>query len=380
MNKSKMLAGFIAVALAALGTVSCSKRRETSSASMPSPVRVEALLPLTGPSAFLGDFCRNGMQLAVDEVNAKGGVNGGQLQLVFADTKNDPKEGIAAFQKAMIAKPAAVIVAMSSVASAVAPLADSEKIPLFATMVSSKGATENHPSMFRLFINADVDARLMARFAAEKAGFKSVAIISVNDEMGESFSAVFSETLAASRGKVPIHERFDKAAADFRDVAAKVKSVPSDAIYLLGYDKNLGQLAKTLREQGVTQPFLSIATIAQDPVRAAAGEALNGTFFTSVDFDAESPRTPVAKSFVAAYKQGFGKNPTYFSAFSYDAVLLLAEAIRKKGPGREQVIEGLRGIDSFEGATGTLSFGGTRDARFGMLVKKIVDGAISDAK
>jgi branched-chain amino acid transport system substrate-binding protein len=280
----------------------------------------------------------------------------------------------------MLSRPSAVVVAMSSVTSAIAPLADEQKVPLFATMVSSKGVTDNHPTMFRLFINADIDARLMAEFAAKTKGFKNVSIISVNDEMGASFSSVFTETFTAAGGKIATHESFDKAATEFRDVAAKIRAVPSEAVYLLGYDRNLGQLAKALREQGVTQPFLSIATIAQEPVRAVAGDALNNTFFTAVQFDAEAPSGMKAKAFVAAYEKRFGKKPTYFSAFAYDSVLLLAEAMHSKGTSSDNVVAGLQAIESFEGTTGTISFGGTRDARFPMTVKQINQGAVSSAK
>jgi branched-chain amino acid transport system substrate-binding protein len=378
MNTSKKLPLLIAgVAVVAVIAVLMVKKPVQEKGPPPT---VAVILPLTGNTAFLGEFCKNGMELAVEQANGSGGVSGQPLKLDFADSKNEPKEGVAVFQKAMLSRPSAVVVAMSSVTSAIAPLADEQKVPLFATMVSSKGVTDNHPTMFRLFINAEIDARLMAEFAAKTKGFKNVSIVSVNDEMGASFSSVFTETFTAAGGKILAHESFDKVATEFRDVAAKIRAVPSEAIYLLGYDRNLGQLAKALREQGVTQPFLSIATIAQEPVRAVAGDALNNTFFTAVQFDADAPSGAKAKAFVAAYEKRFGKKPTYFSAFAYDSVLLLAEAMHSKGTSSENVIAGLQAIESFEGTTGTISFGGTRDARFPMTVKQISQGAISSAK
>ena len=360
-------------------TVSIAVLNKKSTGAQASPPTLSVILPLTGNTAFLGEFCKNGMDLAAEQANAIGAIGGQPLKLDYSDSKNEPKEGVAAFQKAMLSRPAAVVVAMSSVTSAIAPLADGQKLPLFATMVSSKNVTVNHPWMFRLFINADIDARLMAEFAAKK-GFKNVSIVSVNDEMGGSFSSVFTDAFTGLGGKIALHESFDKAAADFRDVAAKVRAVQCDAVYLLGYDANLGQLAKALREQGITQPLLSIATIAQAPVRAVAGDALNNTFFTSVKFDADVPDGPKAVAFVAAYEKRFGKKPTYFSAFAYDSVLILAETMRAKGTTAEAILQGLQSIASFEGTTGTISFGGSHDARFPMTVKQINQGTVSIAK
>jgi len=323
----------------------------------------------------LGEFVRNGIDLAVYDINKEGDSIKNTLVVEYADSKNDPKEGLAAFQKAMLADPAVVLVAMSSVAGAIAPIADERRVPLFATMVSSKDATENHPFMFRLFINADIDARLMATFAAKK-GMLRIAVISVNDEMGASFSSVFQDTLAALGGQVVLHENFDKSATDFRDVAAKARSTPSDALYLLGYDKNLGQLARSLREQGVTQPFLSIATISQEPVMNTAGSAIDNTYFTSVRFDADAPGDELTMQFVNNYLAKYGKKPTYFSAFAYDAVMLIQKAIEIGGSSREQIVASLSSLENVEGVSGNISFGGKRDARFDMVIKKIEQGKV----
>jgi len=373
MSKSKWLVGLVVVVIVALFLL----QRGGDTPPKEKPVATQqsiiigAILPLTGSVAFLGDFVKNGMQIAVDQINSTGGIHGKSLDLSYADSSNIVKKGVAAFQQLALMNPAAIIVTMSSVTSAVAPLADDRNIPLFATMVSAKDATQGHPSMFRLFINADIDARLMAEFAAKKKKMKRVSIVAVNDDMGKSFSSVFTKTFTRLGGKVPIYEIFDKSASSFRDIAAKVAAVPTDAVYLLGYTRNLGRLAKALREQGVTKPFLSIATIAQEKVREIAGNALEDTYYTSVQFDAKAPISDKSKKFVDAYKSSFGKLPTYFSAFAYDSVLLLAEAMRSRGTSSSQVTEGLKEIKAFDGVTGTISFNKDRDAQFPMSVKSL---------
>lgn len=378
MSKSKTLFVLFA-SIAVLSAAIWILRERRDQESNPGAIRIGAIMPLTGPTAYLGDFCKNAMELAKDQVNRENGIAGSNLDIIFVDSKNEPKEGVSAFQKLQIEKPAAIVVGMSSVTNAVAPLADAAELPLFATMVSAKGVTDGHPMMFRLFINADIDARIMAEFAATKKKFETISIVAVNDEMGNSFSDVFSKTFIGLGGKIVLKEFFDKNASDFRDIAAKVAATPTDAVYLLGYDKNLGQLAKALREQGVQQPFLSIATIAQEPVRLAGGASLHNTYFTAVEFDAQSPSGAKAKAFVAEYEKRFGNKPTYFSAFAYDTILILADAMRSKGTQPKQVAEGLRATQSFDGTTGSISFSGTQDARFPMSVKIMSKDGISAA-
>jgi branched-chain amino acid transport system substrate-binding protein len=243
---------------------------------------------------------------------------------------------------------------------------------VFAGMVSTRGITDGTPWLFRLFVNADTDARTMAEYAVGKLNLKRITIIAVNDEMGQAFSEVFAKTLTQNGGAVTTTEYYDKSTRDFRNIIQRLKDQATDAFYLLGYDANLGVLATQIREAGLRQPLLSIGTLAQENVRKSAGPALDGAYYTSVAYTPDAASTNNrAATFVAAYTNQFGKSPTYFSAFSYDTVQLLATAMRDKGTTPKDVRSGLLAIQSYPGVIGNISFAGNQDAAFPMEVRVI---------
>ena len=364
----------IIVALMALTVVytGCGKSDNT--------VKIGAILPLTGNTAFLGEFCKNGFDLAVEKINNAGGINGKQLVLMYEDSKNDPKEGITAFNRLSMINVPVILTAMSSVASAQLPLAKEKKLVLFATTVSSKGFTEGNDWAFRLFITADVDAVTMAEYAYGNLNYKNVAIVSVNDEMGNSFTKVFTDKFTSLGGQIVLTEMFDKNETNYKNILTKLKQSNFDALYLLGYDNNLGVIPNQLRALSIKQPIMSIATISQDYVMKNASKALDGTYFTSTFFNPEKPMNKEAENFVAEYKTKYGKTPNYFAGFAYESVMLIAQAMKTNGLKSDQIRLGLLNIKDMNGVMGPVSIKVNGDASFPMSVKIIQTGKIVDAQ
>jgi branched-chain amino acid transport system substrate-binding protein len=345
------------------------------------PYKIGALLPLTGNASFIGEYVKNGIELATEEINAGGGINGTKIEMLYEDTKNDPKEGVSIVNKlTSIEKVPVVISAMTGVTNAIIPIADRNNTVVFATTVSASGVTEQSQNVFRLFITADIDASTMAKFAAVSLKLKKIAIIHVNDDFGLSFAKVFTSIFQGKDRKVIFTEGYDKGTSDYRTLLLKLKKASPDAVYLLGYDNNLGIIPKQLRELDITMPILSIGTIAQPNVLLQAGNALNVTYFTTTEFSADNPMNEASKKFIENYRKKYGKAPNYFSAFAYDSVKLIANAIKIKGYSPEGVRSGLLGIKDFKGTTGSITIKSNRDADFKMVVKKIEDGKVTDAK
>lgn len=346
-------------------------------------IKIGAILPLTGNASLVGEYVKNGIDLAVDEINSKSGIKGKKIVILYGDSKNDPKEGISIFNKFIsLAKVPTVISAMTSVTQAVTPIADSNKIVILATSVSASGITENSPWLFRLFVTAENDATTMANFASDKLKYKRLGVLHVYDDFGLNFSKVFTSTFENRKkgNKVVFSEGFDKKTSDYRSILAKVKKKHLDAIYILGYDNNLGLLPKQMREIGITIPILSIGTIAQPNVIAQAGKALDGTYFTTTEFSADNPLTQEAVLFVEKYKAKYNKTPTYFSAFAYDSIMIVSEAIKNEGYSSDTIQKGLQNIKDFKGVTGVITIKPNRDADFKMVVKTIKKGIIEDVE
>jgi branched-chain amino acid transport system substrate-binding protein len=347
----------------------------------PETIKIGAILPLTGNASLIGEWVKNGIDLAVEEVNSSGGVNGKKIEIIYGDSKNDPKEGISVFNQIFsIYKLPVIISAMTGVTNSLIPLADKNRIVLFATTVSAPGVADKSPWVFRLFITADIDAKTMAEFALNKLKIKKLGVIYVNDEMGLSFSKIFSTTIEKGGATIIFNEAFDKGLSDFRNLALKIKKFDVEAIYIVGYENNLGVLPKQLREMNINARFLSIGTISQPNVFSQAGKFLDGTYFTTVEFTSAAPKTEVAKKFVNFYKIKYGKEPNYFSAFSYDTIMLIVTAIKRSGYNAQKIQKELLNIKDFDGVCGKITIKSNGDAEFPMVVKTIKNGRIEDVR
>jgi len=370
------LAVVMALCVCMVVVAGCSKREKILSPPQ-EEVTIGAILPITGPASVLGEFVRNGIIVAAEEINAQGGINGRPLRVIIEDSKNDPKEAISAYRKLVASeRVSAVISSMSGVSSALVPLAESDRKILFATTVSASKFAAKSPWVFRLFISADIDAATAARFAHQKLNAKTAAILHVEDDMGKSFASVFETTFSAVGGSIAITEAFSATTMDFRNVAAKLIGLRVDLLYLVGYDKNLGILIKQLRESGVTMPVLSIATVGEPYVIQQAGTAAEGIYFTSTQYDPQNPRNDIVRKFVSKSEALTGKTPNYFAAFAHDSLVALCSALRTvtDPTDSESVRVALTEIPPLDGVVGTVSFDVDGDAFFPMIVKQIKNG------
>lgn len=367
---------FMAVAVVSgllLSTFSACTKKE------PNIIKIGAILPLTGPVSNLGQWVKNGIDIAVSEVNSSGGVSGKSIQMVYADSKADPKEGLSAFTQMLNTdNPPVYISAMTGVTNALIPVADKNKRVLFATTVSAAGMTEKSPWVRRLFITADIDAKTMAQYAAEKLGLKKVAIVMVNDDMGLSFAGVFKNVFEFAGGKVVAEEVFEKGNTDFRSMLAKLKKIAPDGLYIVGYDNNLGVLPQQIREAKIKSTILSIGTLGQPNVLAQAGASLDDSYFTTTEFSAEAPRTEQARIFADSYNAAYKSPANYFSSFAYDSVRIIAETMKSSGSDPEAIRSGILKVNSYGGVTGVITIKPNGDADFPMVVRKIVNGKIEE--
>ncbi len=342
-------------------------------------ITIGAVLPLTGNASVIGEYIKNGIDLAVDDINQGGGIAGKSIEIQFEDSKNDPKTGVSAFNK-LLADPSIVanITAMSGVSNAVIPIADARKKVVVATTASVEGLPEQSEYVFRVFVTAGLDAPVMARFAAERLGLKRVAIIHVSDDFGKSFAREFTKAFASGEREIVAQESFSKKDVDFKGIMAKIRAAKPDGVYLLAYGNNLGILPLQMREAGIDATILSIGTLAQPNVIEQAGTAVEGAYFTTTEFSPDDPANEKAARFSQAYLEAYGKKANYFSAFAYDVVGLLGNAISRGGVDADAIKRALLDTRRYKGVMGEINITKTGDAEFNMLVKQIRDGKVVD--
>lgn len=347
----------------------------TTIGKRPESYKIGVILPLTGSAAYIGENVKMGMELAKKEINNRGGIKGTSLRLLFEDSINDPKTGVSAYRKLLTTKNLNVMcVAMSTVTKSIIPLADRDKMPILATVVSAEGIAGQSPWIFRFFTRADVDAKAMAEYAYQELKLRKVAIIHIQDDFGISYTEVFKRTIELLGGSIPIVENYYYGETDFRTQLTKIKPLQPDGVYVVSYANNMALIPKQMRELGIDATILSVGTISQSFVVQQAPDVIEGAYYTTNAFNTFHPQTNEMKKFVVAFESIYGKKPEYFEVFGYDTIYLIAEAIERKDYFREGIKEGLLSIQAYKGAAGEIFVTEEGEVNFPIIVARVVNG------
>jgi len=368
----KLWIGIGILVIVALATVAIVV--QTNKVPEPEVIKIGAILPLTGPAGYIGESLKKGMELALDEIN-NAIEKELKIEIIFEDSMGDPKAGVSAWKKLSRDNEIKVCVAsLSSVVNPIIPLADKDKIPLIATVVSSKGIAEKSPWVFRFFTKAEDDAKLIAEYAYKTLGMRKVAIIHVQDEFGVSYAEVFKQVFENTGGHVVIAENFSSGETDFRTILSKIKPLDIDGIYILSYANNIASIPRQMREMGISDTILSLGTIAQKFVIEQAGGSVEDAYYTTTAFNTFKPKTDEMKRFVKGFQQRYGSYPEYFEVFGYDIVNLINEAIRKSGGNRSEIQRGILSIQDLKGVAGNIVVSKNGEINFPIVIRKIVNG------
>ena len=331
---------------------------------------------LVGASWMWGkklDLMREGMEMALDEVNARGVLNGRKIQVLWRDDNEDLKTGLAIAKELSDSLDVVAVIghSTSSISIPAAAVYDSMGVLMLAP-----GAThvdlirEKFQYIFRT-IPSDQDAgRQLAKFAGLQ-GFRRMAIYSLDDEYGRGLAKFFANG-AQMLGILISDRRVYEADGthNFRPVLESWKALRLDAIFLAATMPQGAEIIAQAREVGMTLPVLGSDGLDSPELWRIAGKAAEGTVVFSV-FHPGDPRTNV-KDFVAAFQSAYGKVPDVWAALGYDTVKLLAEAIKRAGttvPG--DVAAALRKLQDWYGVTGTHNFGQTGELLGKPIIKKI---------
>lgn len=333
MKKMGKLASVCAaVAMLAVVMTGCG-----GSQSSADTIKIGADLEMTGNNATFGKSASNGATLAIKQVNAKGGVLGKQLTLVTADNKSEAAEAANAMQKLITQdKVVAVIapIASSSVIAGAQVNQDNKVLAISPTASNPKVTVDPATNkvrdfMFRAAFIDPFQGSVMANFATKTLKAKTAAIyIDNSSDYAKGLGQFFKETFIKNGGQIVAEEAYLAKDTDFKATLTKIKVTNADVIFVPGYYQEVGMLIKQAREIGLNMPVLGgdgwdSAKLSE----IAGGAALNNTFFAnhySPDDNSDS-----IKSFVEAYKTEYNETPDAFAALSYDATMMVIEAIKR---------------------------------------------------
>lgn len=323
------------------------------------PVAVGAIISETGQTAEYGKQIRRGMDLAVEQVTASGGVMGGRpFQMIFLDDGSDPKKALEAAKQLVEKDQVRALIGgvSSSVALGLTGFANSKGIVLLSPSASSPDLTfSGGEFFFRVHPSDMVEGQAMADLA-RKLGFQTAAIVAANDAFGQGIADVFEGHFESPNDRIVLRENYTgPLTAELADaIAAKIADARPEVTYLAAYDFDVATLLEAMNRAGLRSARFTTSAVKQDIIEMA-GEAAERLAFPHPSFDLEAGDETVAK-FVEAYTKKYNSLPTIYAAYGYDAVKVLAAAINRTriaSPG--EVMDHLREI-SYDGVTGSIDF------------------------
>ncbi|GAB1476057.1 ABC transporter substrate-binding protein [Bacillota bacterium] len=349
----------------------------------PTQVKIGINYELTGEVATYGQACNDGIQMAFDEINAAGGVNGMQLVSVVQDNKSDPAEATSLATKLITQEGVVACLgpATSGNFKATIPVAMQNSVPVIsASATADEGVTSDasgnvNEYVFRLCFNDSFQGVTMASFALNNlSATKAVIIQDKSSDYAEGLAENFVATFEGAGGTIVAKEGYVAKDKDFKSILTSVKGKDFDVIFLPGYYQEAGLVIKQARELGITAPILG-ADGFDSPVllELAGAEALNDVYFSnhysSLDED------PLVVSFIEAFKAEYNAEPNAFHALGYDLGKFIADAIgRAKTVDGEGVKDALAATKGFVGVTGSFDMGADHNPIKAAVVIGLVNG------
>ncbi|MSU47513.1 MAG: ABC transporter substrate-binding protein [Opitutus sp.] len=363
------------LAASALLLASCAKKSDA--------IKVGEYASLTGKEAGFGQTSHHGVVLAIEEINATGGVLGRKLELAYEDNQTKAGESATAVKKLISReKVIALIGEVSSGRSLeAAPIAQAAKIPMIAPAATNPEVTKKGDYIFRVCFIDPFQGTVMAKFALEDLKARKVAIISsVSNAYSVGLAKFFRETFVKGGGTIALEQKYSEGDKDFRAQLTAVKAAGVEAVFVPGYYTESALIVRQARDLGLTIPFFGGDGWEDEQLLKIAGDALNGCYY-STHFSPENTDPAVVK-FVSKYKGRWnGEVPGAFSALGYDAIYVLADAIKRAGTtDGPKLRDALAATKDFAGASGVTTIDKDRNATKGATIIAIKGGKLSFAK
>ena len=296
-------------------------------------IKVGVLLPLTGSQAKFGEIEKRSYEMAAAEINAKGGVNGKKIELLFEDDTGKPDVGRSGVEKLISREKVPVITGgySSSVTAAAAPVAQQFKVPFVICTGSADDVTEKgYDYVFRVNPPASEYPNAVKSFLHEVGkDVKTIALLYENSAFGQSSSKSFEADAVALGLKIVVKEGYQAGAIDFKPILTKVKAANPDMIYMVSYVMDASLLMRQSKELRIN-PKMFVgggAGFTLPEFAKSAGDASDYVY--SATLWVETLPFPGAKEYASNFRKKFGSETEYHGAEAYAAMYVVADALKR---------------------------------------------------
>jgi branched-chain amino acid transport system substrate-binding protein len=355
MKKKIIIIGASLIILVAVGilifSISENKKYEENDKKV---IKIGAILPLTGDYALAGQNTKLGIDLAIKSLNEKNNKNSFVYEVIYEDTKGEPKIGINAVNKLINIDKVEYIIdnSISSITLATTPIVEKNKVVMLSTGATSPDITEAGDYLFRIWNSDELEINAMFKKIEENVNIKNITILFANNDYGKGFQKVIEKKHTNHHFTINF-ESFELGQRDFKNQIIKIKNNSSDAIYLIGYSNECIQIIKKLKELNYKGIILG-TTVMLDPSVFDVIKEIKYTFYYPY---------PINNSilghteFVNKYKKLYNEEPPVLSDVGYDAIMLLNLAITKGSKYDGEIIKNFfLQMNEYDGASGKIKF------------------------
>jgi branched-chain amino acid transport system substrate-binding protein len=361
----KTLIAVVVIILGVMLGLSFVKNKDTSN------IKIGFIGPLSGDVAEIGIPVKNSVVLAIDEINAVGGVNGRKIELISEDGKCGGKDAVSAAQKLVnIDKVKYIIATCSGEVSAVLPVTDSAKVMVISPSASASNLSGASKYFFRNTPSDEITGVILADYVSKF--YKTAAIFAEKAEFSQGLKNNFSSEAKIKGLTITKAEDFTSGTTDFRSGLTKIQSDNPDVIFISPLSpQGWVNIAKQARQLGIKSQFVG-ALFGANP-EVAKEQSIQGTVFANLS----GLSTDKGKEYIAKYLKTFGILPNYAfqDGAAYDNIYLISQAIKAVGDNAEDVSSYLSELEKYEGVIGTYSFDEKGNmVGAGIELQKIIDG------
>ncbi len=355
-----------------LGFLACNKKPAGSE-----EILIGEYGAMTGSTATFGQSTHKGITMAIEELNATGGVLGKQIKILSEDDQGKPEEAQTVVTKLINKDRVSAILGevASSNSLAAAPLCQQSRIPMVTPASTNPKVTQVGDYIFRICFIDPFQGKVMAKFAGNSLKVKKVAILrDIKSDYSMGLANFFKESFVANGGEIVADESYSAGDKDFNAQLTSIKSKNPEAVFVPGYYTEVGLIARQARKLGITGPLMGGDGWDSEKLWEIGGDALNGCFFSN-HYSVDDP-SPAIQNFVASFKKKYnGESPDAMSALGYDVAKVLVDAMRRANSDNPDSVRlALSKTSGYAGVTGAITLNESRDAVKPAVVLEVKDG------
>ena len=362
-----------AAVVSTLLLVACGKKEESAG----NTVKIGMAAPLTGPQSDIGMDIQHGTQLAVDDLNAQGVEIAGKkvkFELLSEDDEANPSKATTVAQKLVDAKAVAIVGHFNSGASIPASkvYADAGIPQISPGSTNPRYTQQGYATTFRVVANDDQQGPAVASFVINTLKAKKVAVIDDSTAYGQGLAATFESTVKAAGVEVVAHEHTTDKDTDFAAILTNIKGKQPQYVFFGGIYSQAGPMVKQMKSLGLNVPLLGGDGIQTPKFVEVAGDAAEGTYASIPGLPKE--KMPGGKVFMDKFQAKYGKPVELFAPMGYDAVFVLAEAMKRAGSSEPAKVLPELKKTKFNGVIGPIEFDDKGDLKNGPITINVVKG------